>query len=139
MTTRDDKHIIGVYPDLTAEAGGEFATDVLETIRYEELLGQGYQVVGTIDKDTTDEEVKRIAERIAEKRVPPADNPVWDRLAEYAYEHFSPRNKVLASLGKESGEAFVKELEAHIADGGDEDEFCLTRLREIEEGWRSNA
>lgn len=139
MTKQEDKHIIGIYPDLTAEGGSDFATDVLETDRYERLIEQGYQVVGTIDGDTTEGEIQAIAQRIAEKRVPPEDSPVWDALADYVYNQASPHNKVLASLGENGIKAFEEELAQHIAGGGNEDEFCLSRLREIEERWKQNG
>lgn len=139
MSENNEKHIIGVYPDLTAEGGPEFATDVLETARYEKLIEEGYQVAGVIDKDSTMEDIEEIAHRLADQMVPPDDDPVWDVMTQIFLDSLTPKQMVRSMLGWNSSGPFLEELAARVAAGEDEDEVCRAKIAEIKERWAQNG
>lgn len=134
----DDMRVIGVYPDLTPEAGSEFADDIEQTLLYEDLLEQGYKVMGVIDKNTTEEDIHEIAVRIAEKTVPPADSPVWAALAEKVYDEMELRYKTMLFLTEPERVEFEKEIEEH-EQIGDAEQFIFDRYQEVMRGIEQNA
>lgn len=147
MTEKKNMTVLNVYGDLTYEDSHRVADDMFQAVRYKELLEDGYEVVGTITRESTQQEVDQLVHDVAERITPPADNPVWDALGRDVYQNLDPHTRCYALLrnGKLI-EQFEKDLAAHVANGGDEDEFCLSVLDqwkgtagwEIEEGARSH-
>lgn len=132
--------VLGVYEDLTYKDSHMVADDTFQALKYEELLDEGYEPVGTITKDTTPAEVDQIVHDVAEKITPPKDDPVWSALAHKVYVGMSPRNRCLISLVDENAiQKFEDELAEHVANGGDEDEFCLAYIDEIQRDWKSDG
>lgn len=147
MTKKNATTVLGVYEDLDYRDSHMVADDTFQSVRYKELLEDGYQVMGTITRDTTPEEFDKIVHDTADKITPPQDDPIWKALAVYAYQGMSARNRCHLMLGTpERIAGFERDLEAHIANGGDEDEFCLSVLDQwrgtsgwdIEEGARTH-
>lgn len=132
--------VLGVYEDLTYKDSHMVADDTFQALKYEELLDEGYEPVGTITKDTTSAEVDQIVHDVAEKITPPKDDPVWSALSRKIYVGMSPRNRCVVSLvNGEAVQKFEDELAEHVANGGDEDEFCLAYIDKIQSGWGPEA
>ena len=125
MTEKKNTRVLGVYEDVDWKDSHAIADDTFEAIRYEELLRQGYDPLGTITKDTTEEEFQEIVDAVADKVVPPEDDPVWDALAKSVYQHMEPKIRAQFFVDDDE-EEFERKLAEHVANGGDETEYCLS-------------
>lgn len=151
MTEKNNMTVLGVYQDLTYRDSHMVADDTFQALRYEELLEDGYEVMGTITRDTTVDELEQIKHDMADKITPPKDDPVWSELGKHIYQHMEPRVRARIMVGTmadstETVEEFDARLAEHLANGGDEKEFCYSVMDQwegipgwsLEEGARAN-
>ena len=141
MTEKRNATVLGVYEELTFKDSHMVADDTFQSLKYVELLEQGYKPAGMITKDSTQEDIDQIVQDVAEKITPPEEDPIWEALAREVYVGMSPRNRcVTITRNRELVEKFEADLERHITNGGDEDEFCLAYLDEMlkDFGWEGD-
>jgi hypothetical protein len=132
--------VLGVYEDLTYKDSHMVADDTFQTLKYIELLEQGYEPVGAITKDSTPEDIDKMIADMAEKITPAKDDPIWDALARKIYVEMSPHNRCIVSIvNREAVQKFEDELAAYVANGGDENEFCLAYLDEVQKDWTGDG
>lgn len=112
----------------------EKRTNTVERILIQDYLDQGYEVMGVIDKDSTDEDIHEMCKSMVEKTAIPDDHPVWNMLTEAIVDDCSPRTYVYVHTDDDVFDELEKELPIFIASGGTEDEYWLRLRRELEAG-----
>lgn len=106
-------------------------------VRVDDLVAQGYEVMGYLDKDSTEEDIHDLASKMAEKMTPPIDHPIWREIVEDFIQEASPRNYVMMRAECDELRRFQDELPAYLAAGGDEDEYWARIRQENETRWES--
>lgn len=105
--------------------------------RMEDLLDQGYEVMGVLDKDSTQEDIRAVAEKMAEKMTPPKGHPIWKKVADELIKRASDYYYVIAMAECDELARFEEGLLAYLAAGGDEDEYWKNIRQENSERWES--
>lgn len=109
-----------------------------EWVHLEDLESQGYEVIGTIDKDSTGEDIHEIAERVADKLLPEHGDPIWAELAKAYVASWPDRDYVMASAELEETQEYLANLSGYLNQGGNEDAYWESIRRENEGRWNQD-